>query len=1066
MLFEKPIAEPNPLRAAITRAYRMDETECVNNLVQEATLPSSALDHIARTARRLVQEVRKQRLNKGGLDAFLYQYDLSSSEGITLMCLAEALLRVPDTATIDNLLRDKITAANWAAHIGQSESLFVNAATWGLLLTGKILSNDETAAGRMRGSFKQLLERAGIPVIRKAVKQAMGLLGRQFVMGETIEDALKRAQEKEKQGYRFSYDMLGEAAITAADAERYFQSYQHAITEIGKVAKDRDVTKNPGISIKLSALHPRYEFAKHERVLAEVTPRLRTLALQAKAVNIGLTVDAEEAERLDLSLDIIEQVFCDPALDGWEGFGLAVQSYQKRAWYVLDWLIDLSHKQKKRWMVRLIKGAYWDTEIKIAQVKGLSGYPVFTRKASTDVSFLACAKKIFAHPEAFYPQLATHNAYSLAAVLEMSTLANNCERLDSRDRGIGRHKDVQGASNDCQGRQFEFQCLHGMGYTLYDQVVGADHLNIPCRVYAPVGGHKDLLAYLVRRLLENGANTSFVNRIIDEDVSIDDIIVDPVAKVRALTSKPHPQIPLPRDIYGAERKNSKGIDLTNHDELAMLDEELNKIVGQAIAKRLPDNNVRERFAHPDLQNVQNFSIEQLQQTLEIADKATAQWDTTTVAERAACLDHAADLFEQRMPEFMALLVREGGKTIPDAIGEVRETIDYCRYYAQQARKTLTPQIMPGPTGELNQLTLHGRGVIVCISPWNFPLAIFLGQVTAALVAGNTVLAKPADQTRQIAAAAVSVLHEAGIPKDVLHYIPARGSVIGNHLLNDIRVKGVVFTGSTETARAINQTLANRTGPIVPLIAETGGQNAMIIDSSALPEQAVMDVINSAFYSAGQRCSALRVLFVQEDVAPKIIEMLCGAMAELKLGEPGLLETDIGPVIDQNAKVALEEHVERMKREGKLLYQVNILANSGQDIYNFFAPCAFEINSLSQLTHEVFGPVLHVIRYRAQELDKVINDIHNTGYGLTLGIQSRIDATIDYINKRLHVGNVYVNRNMIGAVVGVQPFGGEGLSGTGPKAGGPHYLLRLCTERTLCVNTTAAGGNASLLCLGD
>lgn len=1018
MLFDNTPTESNPLRAAITRAYRMDEAQCIENLIKEASFSPSTLNNIAQTARKLVGEVRKQRLGKGGLDAFLYQYDLSSSEGITLMCLAEALLRVPDTATIDNLLRDKITAADWAAHTGQSDSLFVNAATWGLLLTGKILSPSDTSEGKMRGIFKQFIEKTGIPVIRKAVKQAMGLLGRQFVMGETIDEALKRAREKEQQGYRFSYDMLGEAAITADDAERYFKAYQDAIEKIGRAAQSQQVSENPGISVKLSALHPRYEFAKHERVLAEVTPRLRQLALQAKAANIGLTVDAEEAERLDLSLDIIEKIFCDPALADWEGFGLAVQSYQKRAWYVLDWLINLSHQQKKRWMVRLIKGAYWDSEIKIAQVKGLCGYPVFTRKASTDVSFLACAKKIFAHPEAFYPQMATHNAYSLAAVLELAKNSN---------------------------QNFEFQCLHGMGYTLYDQVVGAKHFNIPCRVYAPVGGHKDLLAYLVRRLLENGANTSFVNRIIDEDASIEDIIADPVAKVRALMSKSHPKIPLPKDIYGEERQNATGIDLTHKEELKELDVTLDN---------LP----------PSFTEIKNLDATQIEQALTSADKAMERWDLTPVSERAACLERAANLFEKRMPEFIWLAVHEGGKTVPDAIAEVREAIDYCRYYAEQARKTLSPIILPGPTGELNQLTMHGRGAIVCISPWNFPLAIFLGQVTAALVAGNTVLAKPADQTRRIAAAAVHVLHEAGIPKDVLYFTPARGSVIGAHLIKDTRVKGIVFTGSTETARTINQTLANREGAIVPLIAETGGQNAMIVDSSALPEQAVMDAVNSAFYSAGQRCSALRVLFIQEEIADRFIHMLCGAMKELKLGNPGLLSTDIGPVIDANAKTGLEEHVSRMQKEAKLLYQVSLPPECQNG--NYFAPVAFEIDSLSRLTQEVFGPVLHVIRYRTQNLNNVINAIRQTGYGLTLGIQSRIDATIDYIRDRLPVGNTYVNRNMIGAVVGVQPFGGEGLSGTGPKAGGPHYLLRLCTERTLCVNTTAAGGNASLLCLGD
>lgn len=1044
MLFAHPIEKLNPLRAAISLAYRMDETACLENLIQAASLPPASLERISNTARRLVSEVRERRTHKGGLDAFLYEYDLSSSEGIALMCLAEALLRIPDTTTVDNLMRDKITPADWASHIGQSESVFVNAATWGLLLTGKILSNAETSTSRMGSVFKQLIGRSGTPVIRQAVKQAMRVLGRQFVMGETISDALKRARDKEKQGYRFSYDMLGEAACTAADADRYFQAYQDAITAIGKASHNKGVIEGPGISVKLSALHPRYEFAKRETVVAEVTARLRTLTLQAKAANIGLTVDAEEAERLDISLDIMEAVFCDPALDGWEGFGLAVQSYQKRAWYVLDWLIELAHKQKRRFMVRLIKGAYWDAEIKMAQVKGLAGYPVFTRKAATDVSFLACAKKILEHPEAFYAQFATHNAYSLAAILEMAN---------------GR-------------KDFEFQCLHGMGYTLYDQVVGEKHFNIPCRVYAPVGGHKDLLAYLVRRLLENGANTSFVNRIIDVDTPIEDIIADPVVKVKNLISKAHPKIPLPVDIFGIDRKNSGGIDLTNIDEVMLLDKAM---IGEYFWKAAPIINGKEeqrttrQVLNPSdkrqvIGEVSEATVEQVEQALASASKAAVTWNARSIEERAACLDRTADLLQQRMPEFILLAVREAGKTIPDAVGEVREAIDFCRYYAACARKDLIPQLMPGPTGETNQLELHGRGVIACVSPWNFPLAIFMGQVTAALVAGNAVIAKPAGQTCLIAAAAVRLLHEAGIPTDVLHLLPARSAVVGVPLIGDARISGVVFTGSTESARTINQTLANRIGPLVPFVAETGGQNCMIIDSSALPEQVVMDVVNSAFNSAGQRCSALRVLFVQEEIAPRLIDMLCGAMAELKVGDPSLLSTDIGPVIDAASKATLEEHIARMHKEGKLLYQVTLPKECEHG--TFVAPCAFEIDSLTRLSREVFGPVLHVIRYASRDLDKIIDAINDSGYGLTLGIQSRIDATIDYIRRRLRVGNTYVNRNIIGAVVGVQPFGGEGLSGTGPKAGGPHYLTRLCTERTLTINTTAAGGNASLLCLGE
>lgn len=1033
MLFPQPLPEQNPLRAAITRAYHEDEAVCVERLLQQATLQPDALQRVANTARELVQKVRDKRLTGAGLDAFLYEYDLSSTEGIALMCLAEALLRIPDKKTMDDLLRDKITSADWVSHVGKSDSLFVNAATWGLVLTGKILTPNQSKLG---GVLKKFVERTSAPIIRKSVQQAMKILGHQFVMGETIEQAIKRAGESEARGYRYSYDMLGEAARTAEDADRYFRSYQHAIEMIGKAANGKGFIEGPGISIKLSALHPRYEFAQRATVVPVLVEKLKTLALQAKAHNIGLTVDAEEADRLDISLDIIEAVFANPELNGWEGFGLAVQSYQKRAPFVIDWLVDLSHKYDRRWMVRLIKGAYWDAEIKNAQVKGLDGYPVFTRKASTDVSFIACAKKILQFPAEIYPQFATHNAYTVAAVLEMA-----------------------GQNN----RNFEFQCLHGMGHTLYDQVVGPKNLNIPARVYAPVGGHEDLLAYLVRRLLENGANTSFVNRIVDADTPIADIIADPVARVSSLSFKPHPKIPLPKDIYGAERQNSSGIDLTDENELRALQTAMEKTIIPPFEKGgLSVTNPSNR--QEIIGTVTLATLEQTEQVLTTAHQATTHWDMTDVAERAACLDRAADLFTQRMPEFMTLAVREAGKTISDAVAEVREAIDFCRYYAERARKDLCVHTLPGPTGELNQLSLHGRGVIACISPWNFPLAIFIGQVTAALVAGNCVIAKPAGQTPLIAAAAVRVLHEAGIPKDVLHYLPGSGATVGAKLVADERVAGIVFTGSTETARGINQTLANRAGAIVPFIAETGGQNAMIVDSSALPEQVVADVVNSAFGSAGQRCSALRVLFVQEDIAPKLIEMLRGAMAELKMGDPSFLNTDIGPVIDESARKTLQDHFERMQQEAKLIYQVSLPPNAIQGTY--FAPCAFEIDSLNRLTREVFGPILHVIRYKASDLDKVIAAINNTGYGLTLGIQSRIDGNIKYICERLHVGNQYVNRTMIGAVVGVQPFGGEGLSGTGPKAGGPHYLLRMCTERSLSVNTTAAGGNASLLCLEE
>lgn len=1040
-----PAHEEASLRTAIAEAYYADETSIVKQLIEAAALPDNVTSEIAGVANRLIEQIRAKRLSKGGLDAFLYEYDLSSQEGIALMCLAEALLRIPDSATIDALLEDKISNVDWASHLGQSSSFFVNASTWGLVLTGKLLKSDEQ--GGLNASLRRFIGRTSAPIIRKSVKQAMKLLGHQFVMGQTIEDALKRAKDYEARGYRFSYDMLGEAARTEKDAERYFHAYQTAINTIGKVAQGKSLNDAPGISIKLSALHPRYEFAKQATVVPFLTKQLKSLALQAKEKNISLTVDAEEADRLDISLDIIRAVFCDPDLADWEGFGLAVQSYQKRAPFVIDWLIDLSKKQGKRWMVRLIKGAYWDTEIKNAQIRGVQGYPVFTRKASTDVCFVACAKKLLAHAKEIYPQFATHNAYTLATILKLA----------------GKNRD------------FEFQCLHGMGYTLYDHIVGPENLNIPCRVYAPVGGHEDLLAYLVRRLLENGANTSFVNRIVDPNVPIEEMLIDPVNRMRKIESIPHPKIPLPINIYGEGRKNSKGIDFSDMQIWSVLavqiDEASKKqeLAGPIIDGKLEEGEKKRSLVNPAktqevIGEVSLANLDQLEKALASADRMTFTWANTPVEMRAACLERAADLFEERLAKFMALAIREGGKTLPDALAEIREAVDFCRYYAMRARLDLVSQLLPGPTGEENWLSLQGRGVIACISPWNFPLAIFIGQVTAALVAGNTVIAKPAGQTPLIAAAAVQLLHEAGIPGSVLHLIPASGAVIGPKLTLDPRIKGIVFTGSTETAREINQGLASRDRGILPFIAETGGQNAMIVDSSALIEQVVVDVLNSAFGSAGQRCSALRVLFVQDEMADKLIEMLRGAMAELKLADPALLSTDIGPVIDQAAKKTLQDHFDRMQQEAKLLYQVRLAEDI--DKTNFFAPCLFELDSLDHLKREVFGPILHVIRYAAKDREEVINSINHTGYGLTLGIQSRIQNTVDTITRQVHVGNQYVNRTMIGAVVGVQPFGGEGLSGTGPKAGGPHYLPRLCVERSLSINTTAAGGNASLLCLEE
>lgn len=1044
------IYKQSPLRDAITAAYRTDENVRVNDLVKQAHLSADQLQRVHVTAKKLIAETRERRKKQGGIDAFLNQYDLSSEEGIALMCLAEALLRIPDNETINRIIGDKLSTTDWQQHLSSNKSLFVNAATWSLMLTGKVFAPTLDNEKNLSNTLKRLFSQAGGTLIRPMVIQGMKIIGKQFVMGTTIEDALDRAKKLESKGYRYSYDMLGEAARTLEDAEKYHQAYLSAIAAIGEASKNLDPITGPGISIKLSALHPRYELAKRERVMNELVPRLLELAKAAKTQNIGFTIDAEEADRLELSLDVIETVFANPALQGWEGFGLAVQSYQKRAPFVIDWLADLSKRHKRRLMVRLIKGAYWDAEIKLSQLLGLEGYPVFTRKNSTDVSFIACAKKLLAHPDCFYPQFGTHNAYSVAVILELL-----------------------GTRND-----FEFQCLHGMGEPLYDQIVNE---KTPCRIYAPVGSHKELLGYLVRRLLENGANTNFVNRIADESTPLETLVIDPVARVSGLSEKMHPHIPLPKHIFkeakqepNVPRINSSGLDFSNVNTLNELKKKMEEadkrkwesgplIDGKLITHSKPHEILSPSNINHVVGHVYKAEASDVEHALNTAVTAAASWAMVPVDERAACLERAADLFEKNMPALMLLLNREGGKHIIDCASEVRETVDYCRYYAARARCDFTPHELNGPTGEFNQLTLHPRGIIACISPWNFPLAIFAGQAIAGLAAGNAVITKPAEQTPLIAAEAVRILHQAGIPGGVLQLLPGRGSVVGAKLIADKRVAGVMFTGSTETAKMIQQNLAHREGPIVPFIAETGGQNVMIVDSSALPEQVVQDVITSAFNSAGQRCSALRVLYVQEDIAPQVIAMLKGAMAELTLGDPGLLSTDIGPVIDNDAQKMLQNHFERMQNEAKLIYQI-----SYKDLPpgHFFAPAAFELKSLNTLTGEVFGPILHVIRYNAKQLDKVLDDIIQTGYGLTMGIHSRIDATVQYIQSRMPVGNTYVNRNMIGAVVGVQPFGGEGLSGTGPKAGGPHYLPHLCVERAISINTTAAGGNTTLVSLSE
>lgn len=1031
-----------PRRQALMDAYRMDEAACLERLLKIAAFTDDELSRIHDKAYRFVEAIRHKDHVKSGLDAFLQQYQLSTDEGIALMCMAEALLRIPDSATRDKLIQDKIGEGQWAQHAGQSPSLFVNAATWGLMLTGKFSTWSSQDDARLNNTLKDFVRRQGLSVVRTIVAYAMRVLGQQFVMGQTIEEALQRAKSMEAIGYRFSYDMLGEAACTVEDALRYYKSYHTAILAIGKAADGLGPINGPGISIKLSALHPRYEFAQRKDCVPLVSERLLELAIAAKGQGLNLTVDAEEADRLDISLDIIETVFRDTALSGWEGFGLAIQSYQKRCSFLIDWLADLSSSANRRLMVRLIKGAYWDSEIKVSQERGLIDYPVFTRKRGTDVSFLACARKLLQHEKQFFPQFATHNAYSAAAILEM----------------VG------------QRRDFEFQCLHGMGRPLYDEIVGEKKLDIPCRVYAPVGGHEDLLAYLVRRLLENGANSSFVNRIANKTEAIDNLIASPTVQVAKDEPKRNPRIPLPENIYD-QRINSKGIDLTNTNELKPLMAAMEKACQGMPWQAGPMVNGDYRFKKGEavtnpynrkesVGTVLASTAADINEAIEAATHAQESWHHTTAEARATILLKMADLLEAHKPRLMAILIKEAGKTINDAISEVREAIDFCRYYAEEGEKQLAPRLLQGVTGERNEYRLLGRGTILCISPWNFPLAIFLGQVTAALVSGNCVIAKPAEPTPLIAAAATALLHEAGIPKAVMQLLPGSGRVIGGQLVPDNRIAGILFTGSTETARVINRQLAERIGPIVPFIAETGGQNAMIVDASALPEQVVRDAITSAFGSAGQRCSALRVLYLQEEVADKIITMLAGAMATLKVGNPALLETDIGPVIDEDALAILNAHAERMQKEAKLIYQIELPQSAAEGCY--FAPRAVEIKELAQLQREIFGPFLHVIRYKSKELDKVVADINNSGYGLTFGVHSRINQTVQHLTDSIHAGNVYVNRNMIGAVVGVQPFGGEGLSGTGPKAGGPYYLARLCTEKVVSINTTAAGGNASLL----
>jgi len=1044
------------LRAAITAAWRRDEPQAVGDLLPQARLAPELAERTQALAQRLTSGLRARNQGRGRsgmVQNLLQEYALSSQEGVALMCLAEALLRIPDAATRDALIRDKIAQGHWRAHLGKSKSVFVNAATWGMLMTGKLVATHSERG--LSAALARLIQRGGEPLIRKSVDLAMRMMGEQFVAAETIADALKHAAVREAQGFRYSYDMLGEAAMTARDAERYLCDYEEAIHAIGRASGGRGVVAGPGISIKLSALHPRYSRAQYDRVMHELYPVVLRLCALAKRYDIGLNIDAEEADRLEISLDLLERLSHEPQLQGWQGLGFVVQAYMKRCPFVIDYLIDLARRSQRRLMVRLVKGAYWDSEIKRAQVDGQDGYPVYTRKPYTDAAYIACARKLLAAPDAVYPQFATHNAHTLAAIY---TLADP-------DR--------------YQPGQYEFQCLHGMGEPLYEQVVGSQGLDRFCRIYAPVGTHETLLAYLVRRLLENGANTSFVNRIGDHSLSITDLVRDPVETIETWAQDegtlglPHPAIPLPRALYGEERLNARGLDLADENALRSLADTLRATVQRKRKERqivvpMLDCDVAQGELHP-LHNpadqndvvsyVRDASPQEVQWALEHAQGGAAAWAATPPAQRAHLLRIAADILETAMPRLMGILMREAGKTAANAIAEVREAVDFLRYYALQAQS------------QFSNDTHRPLGVVACISPWNFPLAIFLGQIAAALAAGNVVVAKPAEQTPWIAAEGVAALWAAGVPRAAVQLLPGDGATVGSRLVADARVQGVMFTGSTEVARLLQQQLVGRvtsTGAAVPLIAETGGQNAMIVDSSALVEQVVADVLNSAFDSAGQRCSALRILCVQDDAADRVLDMLLGAMAQLRVGNPAQLATDVGPVIDAEALAGIERHVAALQAKGR---RVHRLAKGGetwgaQPQGHFVLPTLIEIEHIAELQREVFGPVLHFIRYRREDLDTLLAQIQGTDYGLTMGLHTRIDETVAQVTRAARVGNLYVNRNMVGAVVGVQPFGGEGLSGTGPKAGGPLYLYRLLAERPRDVLGQALGIDAAEPAAGD
>ena len=1024
---KKLVRDIPPLRAP----YDPPDEAIAAELLASAGRESDAEVRIDARATRLVKAIRARTGGLGGVEDFLHAYALSTKEGLALMVLAEALLRVPDAETADRLIEDKLQAGDWARHGSRSAPLLVSASAWTLGLTVKVIHPGETP----EGIVDALIKRLGLPAVRAATRQAMRLLGSHFVLGQTIEEALGRAGSHHE--FLYSFDMLGEGARTSADARHYLDSYARAIEAVGKTAGNDPLPRRPGISVKLSALHPRFEALSRDRVLVELVPKLIELAQIAKRHELNFTIDAEEADRLELSLDVIAATLRDASLAGWDGFGLAVQAYQKRAGPLIDWIGAAAESLNRRLMIRLVKGAYWDTEVKRAQERGLPDYPVFTRKAMTDLCYLDCVRKLLVARPRLYPQFATHNALTVACVIE----------------------DAGGTGG------YEFQRLHGMGEALYDALL-AELPDLSCRVYAPVGGHADLLAYLVRRLLENGANSSFVSVAADPSVPVETILRRPQSWIGDASHARHSHIPLPRDLFGASRRNSSGIEFGDSAALEALVAEVRSAPKVAVAKPLIDGSAatgRERAVNSPVDGAVIGAVQEGDEALVATAMASAQaafpaWSSIPVAERAAALERAGDLMEQNRGRLIALLQSEAGKTIDDCVSEVREAVDYCRFYAQDARRMFAPRVLPGPTGESNELRMRGRGVFVCISPWNFPLAIFSGQVVAALVAGNSVVAKPAEQTPLVAFETIRLLHRAGIPAGALNLVPGDGKT-GARLVADRRVAGVAFTGSTEVARGINRTLAAKDGPITPLIAETGGVNAMIVDATALPEQVTDDVIASAFRSAGQRCSALRLLCVQEGVADRVLDMVIGAARELSLGDPRDLATHVGPVIDGEAKSKLDRWIAMMDSRGAVLFRLEANPPTGG---TYVTPAIVELDSARELKEEVFGPVLHFVRWRSSELDRLLDDIAANDTALTLGIHSRIETVVAHVAARMPHGNVYVNRNMIGAVVGSQPFGGSHLSGTGPKTGGPNYLRRFALEQIITVNTAASGGNATLL----